>query len=129
MASHVNNLITIFSVILHALGPTDGVGVYSLARLRPLAPPMKLNEEQKKLFLMRACKVLAHEIGHIFGLKHCIYFKCMMNGSNHEVEVLIILHHEVEAKKKSLILTKSLPYQFFFKSKGSSISSRTHYQC
>ena len=26
--------------------------------------------------------MLAHEVGHIFGLAHCIYYKCAMNGSN-----------------------------------------------
>jgi archaemetzincin len=28
-------------------------------------------------------KVLTHETGHMFGLAHCIYFSCLMNGSNH----------------------------------------------
>ena len=28
-------------------------------------------------------KVLAHETGHMFGLTHCVYFRCVMNGSNH----------------------------------------------
>lgn len=36
--------------------------------------------------LFRACKVMAHEIGHIFGIKHCVYFNCLMNGSNNETE-------------------------------------------
>lgn len=26
---------------------------------------------------------MAHEIGHMFGLRHCIYFSCLMSGSNH----------------------------------------------
>ena len=26
---------------------------------------------------------MLHEIGHMFGLRHCIYFDCCMNGSNH----------------------------------------------
>jgi archaemetzincin len=30
----------------------------------------------------RACAVLVHEIGHLFDLRHCISFKCAMNGSN-----------------------------------------------
>ena len=25
---------------------------------------------------------MVHEIGHIFGLMHCIYYECIMNGSN-----------------------------------------------
>jgi archaemetzincin len=27
--------------------------------------------------------VVAHEVTHMFGVRHCIYYKCMMNGSNH----------------------------------------------
>ena len=38
------------------------------------------------LLLRRSCKVLAHETGHVFGLAHCTYFSCLMNGSNHLVE-------------------------------------------
>jgi archaemetzincin len=30
--------------------------------------------------------VLAHEIGHVFGLAHCTFFHCLMNGSNHLAE-------------------------------------------
>ena len=25
---------------------------------------------------------MVHEIGHMFGLKHCIYYECTMNGTN-----------------------------------------------
>jgi archaemetzincin len=32
--------------------------------------------------LRRACKLLVHETAHMFGLKHCIFFNCLMNGSN-----------------------------------------------
>jgi len=33
--------------------------------------------------LKRSCKTLTHEIGHILGIKHCIGYRCLMNGSNH----------------------------------------------
>ncbi len=60
----------------------DGVGVYSFARYDP-----RFNNEQardfEKLLLQRSCKVLAHEMTHMFGVMHCIYFHCLMNGSNH----------------------------------------------
>jgi archaemetzincin len=41
--------------------------------------------------VMRRCYcagagVLAHETGHMFGLAHCTYFNCLMNGSNHLAE-------------------------------------------
>jgi len=24
---------------------------------------------------------MAHELGHMFGLTHCVYYNCLMNGS------------------------------------------------
>lgn len=33
--------------------------------------------------LRRAMKVSAHELIHTFGVHHCIYYECLMNGSNH----------------------------------------------
>jgi len=35
------------------------------------------------IVLRRACAVLAHEICHLLGIRHCIYFACCMQGSNH----------------------------------------------
>jgi len=29
---------------------------------------------------------MVHELGHMFGLSHCVYFQCNMNGSNHLTE-------------------------------------------
>src|SRR5207248_9280558 len=42
--------------------------------------------DYRTMMLRRSCKVLAHETGHMFGLAHCIYFNCLMNGSNHLAE-------------------------------------------
>jgi archaemetzincin len=61
----------------------ERVGVYSFARYDPAFYGQKRGKDYEKVLLRRSCKVLAHEIGHMFGLKHCIYFKCAMNGSNH----------------------------------------------
>ena len=29
---------------------------------------------------------MVHEIGHMFGLKHCVYYECILNGSNGDFE-------------------------------------------
>jgi archaemetzincin len=59
------------------------VGVYSFARYDPAFYGERRGKDYEKLLLRRSCKVLVHETGHMFGLMHCIYFKCVLNGSNH----------------------------------------------
>lgn len=74
--------------------PVDGLGVYSFARLDPLfeesAETLKntpLSDQHRVLILRRCVKILLHELGHLFGLSHCIYYLCLMNGANHEREM------------------------------------------
>lgn len=57
----------------------DRVGVYSFARYRDRSNDTQANERR---LLLRSCKVLAHETGHMFGIKHCVHYHCLMNGSN-----------------------------------------------
>ena len=64
----------------------ERVGVYSFARYDPAFYGQKRGKDYEKLLLRRSCKVLAHETGHMFGLTHCIYFECVLNGSNHLAE-------------------------------------------
>ncbi len=52
---------------------TDRVGVYSFARY---------GDRSKSITLRRSCDVLAHETGHMFGIRHCVWYRCVMNGSN-----------------------------------------------
>jgi archaemetzincin len=61
----------------------ERVGVYSFARYDPAFYGKKRGKDYEKVLLRRSCKVLVHETGHMFGLMHCIYFKCVLNGSNH----------------------------------------------
>jgi len=63
----------------------ERVGVYSFARYHPRFNREAVNDFHR-LLLQRSCKVLAHEMSHMFGIQHCIYFHCLMNGSNHLVE-------------------------------------------
>ena len=32
--------------------------------------------------LRRGFQTLTHELGHTFGLKHCVFFSCLMQGAN-----------------------------------------------
>jgi archaemetzincin len=61
----------------------ERVGVYSFARYDPAFYGEKRDKDYEKVLLKRSCKVLVHETAHMFGLQHCIYFKCVLNGSNH----------------------------------------------
>ena len=50
------------------------------------AVPPLASAEARALMLRRSCKVLTHEISHIFGVKHCIYYECLIAGCNHLTE-------------------------------------------
>jgi len=64
--------------------PATSCGCSSIHRQLPSFTLEKFEseEEEYNVVLMRACKVMVHEIGHMFGLTHCIYYQCCMNGSN-----------------------------------------------
>lgn len=61
----------------------DRVGIYSFARYDPAFWGADRGADYRDLILRRACKVMTHELGHMFGLDHCIYYDCLMNGANH----------------------------------------------
>jgi archaemetzincin len=63
-----------------------GVGVFSFARYHPQFYDVKDLSDDSSLVLARSAKVLSHEMGHLFGLKHCVFYECIMNGSNHLAE-------------------------------------------
>ena len=65
----------------------NGVGVFSFARYsanfwrgESAQRPLTLLEHAH--LLQKSCKTMAHEVTHILGLRHCIYFSCIMNGNN-----------------------------------------------
>lgn len=44
----------------------------------------KIKESDKySIMLQRSCKLLVHELAHLLGVDHCVYFDCCMNGSGH----------------------------------------------
>lgn len=56
----------------------DRVGVWSLARLDDNA--------NYDTFLRRTLKIAAHETGHMFSMRHCTKYECVMSGTNHLAE-------------------------------------------
>lgn len=65
------------------------VGVFSFYRQQPNAPECDFfhGSESRQpgdehVLLRRAFQTLTHELGHTLGLKHCIYFSCLMQGAN-----------------------------------------------
>ncbi|XP_028286562.1 archaemetzincin-2 [Parambassis ranga] len=84
---------------------SQGIGVFSFARYDDsfytrsyagrLKKRLKLKEGDYSVFdgcytppmtstlLLRSCKTMTHEIGHMFGIRHCQWLSCVMQGSNH----------------------------------------------
>ena len=54
------------------------VGVWSLYRL---GNPDK-SKNDYRLFLARTLKIAMHETGHIFSMRHCTKYECLMSGTN-----------------------------------------------
>jgi archaemetzincin len=61
----------------------DRAGVFSFARYDPAFSGFPRPADFRTLMLKRSCKVLAHETAHMFGMYHCTFFDCLVNGSNH----------------------------------------------
>lgn len=57
----------------------DGrVGVWSLSRLGDSNGKVA----ERKLFLSRTLKIAVHETGHMFSMRHCTKYECLMSGTN-----------------------------------------------
>jgi archaemetzincin len=72
---------------------TSRVGIYSFARYDPTFFGKDRSTDYRQLILQRSCKVLAHETAHMFGLPHCIYYECLVNGSNNLAEADLCPQH------------------------------------
>lgn len=64
----------------------ERVGVQSFARQDASFFGDKREPGWEKLLLRRATWTLVHEISHMFGLTHCVYWTCVVAGSNHQTE-------------------------------------------
>ncbi len=59
------------------------VGVWSLYRLNDVALE---SDNQKDRLLFRTLKIAMHETGHMFSMRHCTKYECLMSGTNHLAE-------------------------------------------
>ena len=58
----------------------DRVGVHSMLRYDPgFASSDDRPLGWERMILNRALRVVAHETAHMFGLRHCVHFACVMN--------------------------------------------------
>jgi len=62
---------------------TGRVGVFSFIRHEPIQGARPDSWPEGEL-LYRSTKTMLHEIGHMFGLRHCTWYNCLMRGSNGE---------------------------------------------
>lgn len=75
------------------------VAVFSLSRYDPTITfskehwydlqkvPRAISAPEKAcLMIHRSCKLVVHEILHLLGVDHCVFFDCCMNGSGHLAE-------------------------------------------
>jgi archaemetzincin len=82
----------------------DKQAIFSFLRYDPLfaarsAPDQKnlkkpssaVQEKHNRTLLGRCCKVLIHEIMHLFGIGHCTWFSCCMQGSGHLEEGFVFV--------------------------------------
>lgn len=65
---------------------SERVGVQSFARQDPAFFGDAREAGWQNVALRRATWTMVHEISHMFGLTHCVYWKCVVAGSNHQAE-------------------------------------------
>jgi predicted Zn-dependent protease len=52
----------------------------------PVESPRQMSSSDRVLFLRRCVRILSHEVCHLLGIGHCVFFHCCMNGSGHVEE-------------------------------------------
>lgn len=67
---------------------SSSCGVFSFSPSRHAAMNAEMNvaglsrEEMTNILMKRSSGNMVHEIVHMFGLRHCVYYECTMNGAN-----------------------------------------------
>lgn len=71
---------------LFAPGLNYVFGVGSLERRAGVYSMRRLQTDDPIRFLERALKLVVHETGHIFSVRHCVSWRCVMQGANSAAE-------------------------------------------
>ena len=72
----------------------SGSGVFSFCRYPPTYKSNRAVHGDYD-YVPLACHTMAHEICHMFGMHHCVYYECLMNGYNS-------LHEQMDRKNNTL---------------------------
>ena len=64
-------------------------GVFSFVRYTAEVLHEDIPDPAQEL-LFNACHVMVHEAGHMFGMTHCTYYECTMNGFNSREEQMVM---------------------------------------
>lgn len=83
-----NNIMLSNSYTYHVTDISKKICVFSFSRFDPLFYHNFNNDNSAQdlihkffnILLKRSVKLLVYKIGHLIGLKNCIYYKCIMNG-------------------------------------------------
>lgn len=78
-----NQRVAVFSLLRY--DPTLVFSKEHWYDLQTASKPMQL-EAKSSLLLQRSCKLVVHEVMHLLGVDHCIFYTCCMNGSGHLAE-------------------------------------------
>lgn len=65
----------------------ERLAVMSFARFDPQFAGHAREESWRAQIVERSLKVLAHELAHTFGLRHCTWYACILNGFAHSAEL------------------------------------------
>jgi len=99
--------------------PEERVGVFSFARYSPSFGTSKtdiaLSKEEISLLFYRSLQVMVHEILHMFGIYHCLYFDCVMNGSNclEESDEQSLFLCPIDQRKLAYVLNFSVTDRYY----------------
>lgn len=83
------NHVGVFSFSRYFLNSLDDLTPYEQSVFFPKGKNKNtenINLVLENVLLRRCCKTLVHEIAHLYGIGHCIYYDCCMNGSGHLYE-------------------------------------------